>query len=148
MFGRAPNEELKELSDLPRSSVGAPCPLILATEHNVHVTYFLQSVPESWDGTTVRVVEPASTGEPSIVVTFRRVTAHYFGMPNDEAIAFHQDSERLGLDRKQWLRGGRLAAIIRLRQFALLAPHVAVDDVFFDRLSILVERDALRIQGS
>lgn len=86
MFGITPKQELKKLRDLPQSSVGAPCPLVFATEHEVHVTYYLDAIEEEWDGTTVRVIDHASTGEPSIVVTFHRVTAHYFGMPNDETM--------------------------------------------------------------
>ncbi len=96
MFSLTPKEELKELHDLPQSSVGAPCPLVFATEHELHVSYYLNTVEEGWDGTTVRVVGPASTGEPSIVVTFHRVTAHYFGMPNDEAMHGHP-LHKLGL---------------------------------------------------
>jgi hypothetical protein len=89
MFSLTPKEELKELHDLPQSSVGAPCPLVYATERNLHVSYYLNAVEEGWDGKTVRVVGPASAGEPSVIVTFHRVTAHYFGMPNDEAIRGH-----------------------------------------------------------
>jgi hypothetical protein len=96
MFGLSPKEQLKGLKDLPQSSVGAPCPLVFATEQGVHVTYYLNDVDPSWDGKTVRVVSPESNTEPSIIVTFHRVTAHYFGMPNDEAMHGHPLS-KLGL---------------------------------------------------
>jgi hypothetical protein len=89
MFSRTPKEELKELHDLPQSSVGAPCPLVFATEHDVHVTFYLNAVDPKWDGRSVRVVDAASSGEPSIIVTFHHATAHYFGMPNDEAMSGH-----------------------------------------------------------
>ena len=48
MFGLTPKEELKELHDLPQSSVGAPCPLVFATEHDLHVSYYLNAVEEGW----------------------------------------------------------------------------------------------------
>jgi hypothetical protein len=89
MFNRTPKEKLKELRDLPQSSVGAPCPLVLATEHDLYVTYYLNAVEPGWDGKPVRVLSPESSGEPSIIVRFDHVTAHYFGMPNDEAISGH-----------------------------------------------------------
>jgi hypothetical protein len=89
MFGFPPKEKLQRLTDLPQSSVGAPCPLVFATEHALYVTFYLNDVDPTWDGTTVKVVGPHTTNEPSIIVKFDRVTAHYFGMPNDEGISGH-----------------------------------------------------------
>lgn len=89
MFGFQPKEKLKSLTDLPQSSVGAPCPLVFATEHSLYVTFYLNQIDPSWNGTTVKVVNTQSEGEPSMIVKFERVTAHYFGMPNDEAISGH-----------------------------------------------------------
>jgi hypothetical protein len=89
MLGFPPKEKLKRLTDLPQSSVGAPCPLIFATEHSLYVTFYLNQIDPNWDGTTVKVVDSESSGEPSIIVKFDRVTAHYFGKPNDEAISGH-----------------------------------------------------------
>ena len=63
--------------------------MVFATENDLHVTYYLNLVEDGWDGKTVRVVGPSSDGEPSIIITFHGVTAHYFGAPNDEAIHGH-----------------------------------------------------------
>jgi hypothetical protein len=79
MFGLQPKEKLKPLDDLPQSSVGAPCPLVFATEHSLYVTFYLNQADPAWDGTSVKIVDAQSEGEPSIIVQFERVTAHYFG---------------------------------------------------------------------
>lgn len=89
MLGLSPREKLKRLTDLPQSSVGAPCPVLFATELALYVTFYLNDADPTWDGTSVRVVGPDTTNEPSIIVKFDCVTAHYFGMPNDEAISGH-----------------------------------------------------------
>ena len=90
-------EKLVEIKSIPQSSVGAPCPLVFATEHEVVVTYFLNEVDPDWDGSSVRVISPGSSEEPSITIKFERVLAHYFGMPNDEAISGHPLSD-LGIE--------------------------------------------------
>ncbi len=83
-----------ELQDVPQSSVGAPIPMVLAGEHDVLLTYYLQNTPEGWDGTWVRMVGSDSEGEPAAVVKFERCTAHLFGPPNDEAFHGHPLYER------------------------------------------------------
>jgi len=89
MYRKDLKEKLIEIKNLPAVSVGAPCPVIYATEHEFYVTYYLQSYDPAWDGTYVRIVDENSTTEPSIIVEFKMVLAHYFGMPNDEALSGH-----------------------------------------------------------
>jgi hypothetical protein len=83
-----------ELRDLPQSSVGAPCPVVLVGEHCLSVAYFVQNAPPGWDGTTVRVVGHETPGEPASIVRFIRPYASLFGPPNDEAFAGHPLAER------------------------------------------------------
>lgn len=73
---------------MPQSSVGAPCPVVLAGEGMLSVAFFLEDMPADWDGTSVRVVGPES-GEPAAVVRFKRPHASFFGPPNDEALRGH-----------------------------------------------------------
>jgi hypothetical protein len=80
-------ETLRQL-ELPESSSGAPLPHVLADEHRLTVIYLAQVLDPEWDGTTVRVVSPASD-EPCVVVRFDLI-AFTFGPPNDEAIAGHR----------------------------------------------------------
>jgi hypothetical protein len=63
-------DRVVELTDVPQSSVGAPCPVVVASEHELIIAYFLQEIPSDWDGTTVRVVGVDSTGEPAATVRF------------------------------------------------------------------------------
>lgn len=82
-------DQVQELKDIPQSSVGAPCPMIIADEHHLSVIYYLQDTPENWDGSTVRIVGPESSGEPYAIVNFLMYTAYYHGSPNDEAFNGH-----------------------------------------------------------
>jgi hypothetical protein len=87
-------DRVTELSDVPQSSVGAPCPLILASEQESLVAYFVQESPAAWDGKSVRVVATDSLGEPAALVRFLRMRATMFGPPNDEAFSGHPLAER------------------------------------------------------
>ena len=82
------------LADIPQSSLGAPLPRILADEHTCLVGFYLEARDPDWDGTYVRVVEPAATGGPVAVVSFPLYRATMFGPPNDEAFSGHPLSSR------------------------------------------------------
>ena len=77
------------LAGFPQSSVGAPLPTIVASEHSLAVVFYLEQRDPNWDGKTVRVVTPDSDAEPAAIVRFTRANAHYFGPPNDEAFRGH-----------------------------------------------------------
>jgi len=47
--------------DAPQSSVEAPCPVIFATEHTIHLAYYIQNTPEDWDGKTLRIMDEHTT---------------------------------------------------------------------------------------
>ena len=79
---------------MPQSSVGAPNPVILAGEHDVFLTYYLEDTPEDWDGTSVRIVGTDTKGEPVVIVQFKHCAAHFFGPPNDEAFSGHPLAQR------------------------------------------------------
>lgn len=82
------NDKVVELKDLPQSCVGAPCPVVLAGEHHLCVSYFLQDTPTDWDGRSVSVVGPGSH-RPAAIVRFSMASASMFGPPNDEAFTGH-----------------------------------------------------------
>lgn len=77
------------LTDVPQSSVGAPNPVIIASEHNLFVAFYGDRSEPKWDGKSCRVVSPDTISEPVVVVRFNRVKAHFFGPPNDEAFNGH-----------------------------------------------------------
>lgn len=82
-------DRVVELMNVPRSSVGAPIPWVLAKEGQVVIAYYVERRDPNWDGTTVRMVSETSDGEPIAIVRFNRVAAHMFGPPNDEAFQGH-----------------------------------------------------------
>lgn len=77
------------LDDAPQSSVGAPLPVVLSSEHRLQLVYLLEETPPDWDGTWVRIVNPDSDDMPVAVVEFRHPYAHISGPPNDEAFIGH-----------------------------------------------------------
>lgn len=76
------------LGGAPRSSVGAPLPLVVGNEYITCVSFYCQNTPPAWNGENARSVTPASE-EPWAIVSFIECYAHFFGPPNDEAFAGH-----------------------------------------------------------
>ena len=90
MFSQNPKEKVTPLEGFPQSAPGAPCPAVVATENSLAVLFYLHSVDPKWDGTSVRIVDINSVGEPSAIVVFNGPTVHSFGPPNDEAFSGHR----------------------------------------------------------
>jgi hypothetical protein len=87
---RSSREEVIGLDGFPQSSIGAPCPALIATERTLILIFFLEDQDPEWDGTTMRVVGIDSPDERCAVVYFDRASVHSFGPPNDEAFAGHR----------------------------------------------------------
>lgn len=89
------HDQVRELTDFPQQSVGAPLPIVLATEQSFVLGYYTDDDDDRF-----------------IIVEFDRVLAHFFGGPNDEALDGHPLSDR-GLEayavfevfNSSWLRG-------------------------------------------
>jgi len=88
------SDRVTELADMPRSSAGAPIPLVLSDEHRLVVAYYIQETPADWDGSSAREVGPEDAGEPVALVRFKFCYAHMFGPPNDEAFRGHPLASR------------------------------------------------------
>lgn len=58
------------------------------------VAYYCQNTPPGWDGTTVRVQDYGTKGQPIGIVDFQWPYHHMFGPPNEEAIAGHPLASR------------------------------------------------------
>lgn len=82
------------LADIPRSSVGAPQPRIVADEFTCAVAYYVEVRDPRWDGTYVRIIDPEKVADPVAVVSFPLYCATLFGPPNDEAFSGHPLSRR------------------------------------------------------
>jgi hypothetical protein len=89
MYQPDEKDSVEILDGVPQSSIGAPIPVLLADEHYVVLAYYLQNTPAGWDGSTVRIVDPAGARAPIGIVRFAACTAHMFGPPNDEAFEGH-----------------------------------------------------------
>jgi hypothetical protein len=69
---------------------GAPLPHLLANGHRVFLLFYLADPDPDWDGTSVRILDPASTDlVPLGIVEIEHVHSVKFGGPNDEALAGH-----------------------------------------------------------
>ncbi len=97
--------------DLPQSSVGAPCPMVLSSEYDLHLAYYLNEREDGWDGTTVRIVSEHSQDELCALVRFSRAIAYMSGPPNDEAFGGHPLAGRglhpyavFEIGRSSWIR--------------------------------------------
>jgi len=104
-------DQVIELRGLPHSSVGAPLPCVLADEHKVVLVYYLEERDPNWDGSTIRIVDAATSDEPIAIVRFNRCAVHTLGPPNDEAFSGHPLAKRglrpygvFRIDRSSWIR--------------------------------------------
>ena len=103
----------REVSEFPQSSVGAPCPMLIADEHTLRICYYLEEsrLSSAWLQSEIR---PASSGDSDdlcAMVTFSLVHAHMFGPPNDEAFSGHPLASRglepygaFEVEHSSWLR--------------------------------------------
>lgn len=99
------------LQDVPKSSIGAPMPFVIADERRVVLAYYLQNRPSDWDGSYVRVVDPVTSKEPIALIRFQGCHVHFFGPPNDEAFAGHPLANRglnpyraFEIEESSWIR--------------------------------------------
>jgi hypothetical protein len=81
-----------------RWDVGAPLPHLLINDHKALLLFYRRVPDPNWDGTTCRVVNPASPeSAPLALVEFSRCTSAKLGSPNDEVLSGHP-LEGKGLD--------------------------------------------------
>jgi hypothetical protein len=79
-----------ELDPPLRWDTGAPLPHLLANGHDAYLMFHLPDRDPGWDGTSVRIMNPASGGAvPLGVVKLSRVHSVKLGGPNDEALHGH-----------------------------------------------------------
>jgi hypothetical protein len=90
MFSLSRSEVVVKLEGFPQSSIGAPSPMLVATEHALHVAFYGEPEDPEWNGATARMVDLNSIEEQVIFVTFERPSIHLYGPPNDEAFSGHR----------------------------------------------------------
>jgi hypothetical protein len=89
MYSVDERDKVIELESVPQSSAGAPLPFVLSDEYRILLAYIVQDTPSDWDGSSVRVIDPNTTGEPLALVEFTAYWSFMFGAPNDEAFGGH-----------------------------------------------------------
>jgi hypothetical protein len=105
-------DSIVELRDVPQSSVGAPCPMILCGEHSLHLAYFCEFPNDDQQMKSIQAGGEYEKDEAGLLVKFQDSYAHMFGPPNDEAIRGHPLARR-GLEpygvfevrNSSWIRG-------------------------------------------
>ena len=92
-------DEVRKIDEVPPSSAGAPLPMIVCDEHQLHLAYLIET-GLSWNN------------ESCALIRFSQPYAHFFGPPNDEAFVGHPLAQR-GLHpygcfevlQSSWIRG-------------------------------------------
>jgi|SRR5882672_3200497 len=79
------------LEGVPRSSVGAPIPLVIADELRVVLAYYMTPIGP-WAGIP-KIINQRESDEPIAIIRFD-CDAHMFGPPNDEAFEGHPLASR------------------------------------------------------
>jgi hypothetical protein len=78
-----------------RWDIGAPMPHVVAASGRALVLFYRAVPNETWDGTSVEVVDPTSDQPAALgLIEFIHVHSIKFGGPNDEAIEGHPLSGR------------------------------------------------------
>jgi hypothetical protein len=70
--------------------IGAPLPFLLCNDNQTFLTFYVNEPDPNWDGTYVKVVNPASPQPAKLcLVTFKRCASAKLGHPNDEVQRGH-----------------------------------------------------------
>lgn len=79
------------LLSLPQSSVGSPCPMLIADENSLRIAFYLEEerLTSEWLIATTRPSASDDADDLCAVIEFSMAYAHMFGPPNDEAFAGH-----------------------------------------------------------
>ncbi len=87
-------DRVRELTDIPQSSVGAPIPVVIAGEQSLALVFYEEISDPEWDGSTARLVEPDTKERSVVTVRFVDCYAHLFGPPDNEIFSGHPLYER------------------------------------------------------
>jgi hypothetical protein len=131
MYSVDSKDTVAKVDEVPQSSVGAPCPVMYATEHTLYLAYYVQETTAGRDGSTLRGVDENTTGKPVALISFARPYAHILGPPNDEAFSGHPLASRglkpysvFEVSKSSWIRRlERMNAVHRYHKPELFADY-------------------------
>ena len=104
MYDIDSQDQLVELSEFPRCDVGAPAPVVIATDFDVFLSYVIADNEIRWNDKIRPPLPDEEYTERRAVVRFHRVYSQMLGMPNDEALPGHP----------LWQRGLQYLAVFRV----------------------------------
>ena len=81
-------DKIVELQAVPQSSPGAPCPMLIANEHQLWLAFYVREDDSHWDGKTCRLVDENSD-ETCAVVHFKGLKSHILGQPDEMRTHLH-----------------------------------------------------------
>lgn len=86
MYSVDERDKVIEIRTVPKSSVGAPLPIILSDEDRILLAYIIEAPADS--------PVPQAEGEDFALIEFQRYWSLTFGSPNDEAFSGHPLASR------------------------------------------------------
>lgn len=91
MYTVTASDKPREIQTAPQSSVGAPCPIFVAGEHQLVLAYYVEPgrLAQQWVTAPIAPEIAGDSDDLCAVVQFSRPYAHMFGPPNDEAFSGH-----------------------------------------------------------
>lgn len=91
MYPVGPKDQPIAILTSLQSSIGAPCPEVLAGEHFLRLAYYVEEdrLGLEWQGREIRPEAHGDSDDLCAVVEFSGAYAHMFGPPNDEAFSGH-----------------------------------------------------------
>ena len=114
MYSVDEQDQVVELTSLPRADPGSPEVALFASEHRLVLVYSVPGLEVGQIGPLGRMVLPEDVPpgyDPVAVVEFAAPRAHLFGSPNDEALRGHPLASRglkpygsYEIERSSWIR--------------------------------------------
>jgi hypothetical protein len=101
-------DKVVEITNVPQSSPGAPCPVVVSDGHQTLLAYYIHTDP-NWD--TSDISDVLEIEEKVAIVIFKLCHVHMFGPPNDEAFSGHPLAKRglspyrtYEIENSSWIR--------------------------------------------
>jgi hypothetical protein len=144
------------LKDIPRSSVGAPVPIVLANERRVILAYLIQEKRPIWEMSKEQLAATQDFREEIAMIRFDLCTSHMWGLPNDEVLHGHPLAARglscyggFKVENSSWIRAlERMNSVHRLhdparfwrKQHLILTFHDSTFECVCERFDVKIIR--------
>lgn len=82
--------EFSYLNDVPVCNYGAPCPMVVSSEHNLVLAYYVDRPRPEFDGTNPKSMSIHTDDEPCAAIIFDWVRDFRFGPPDEEECFYYR----------------------------------------------------------